>query len=347
MSRKEYYYGIDLAKLMGAFLVVSIHTTLFMDVDQQVYTLYTDYVTRFAVPFFFISSGFFFAPLILCKEDRKEIRANAKRYFLRLLRPFAVWGICYFVLAIAEEVVIEKGPIKEVLPEKLHLLAVESPGGGLWYVYAVLWIVFLMFCFYKKNREFAFWGISFALFLLPGIWGFFEEQSGLIGWIQKAYYTVFTSERTFLFFGIYFFSGVLLFRFKPKKHPVWQFLLLQAALYGLFVGLHMLPKNIGTGILMQMGKYMISVVWFLIALQIPNERIPKGWLRDHARQMSTIIYFTHFLAIYLVKIAFMLLHIRFQEHCSLAYICCMIILIVYSVVLIKLDKNKKILKKLY
>ena len=347
MSNKEYYYEIDMIKLLCAFIVVSIHTTLFMDINPQLYYIYGNYVTRFAVPFFFISSGFFFTPLLSNSAEPKAIRSNIKRYFLRLLRPFVLWGVCYFILSVLEDVVIEHNAVKTVLWEKFHLLLVESPGGGLWYVYAVLWITAFLFVFYKHKREIPFFIISFVLFLIPSIW---NPSSGGLTFMQPvydAYYKVFLSERNCIFYAVYFFTGIILYNYLKRKIAVWKLLLIQAALYLAFVLLCNIEKNVFVNLLQQMNKYFIATGWFLIALHISNKCIRQGWLRDNARKMSTIVYFTHFMSIYLVKIVLKIIGLKFDNCCSLAFVFCTIILIVYSVVFIKLDKKKKAIRLLY
>lgn len=344
---KQYYYGIDVIKLICAFIVVSIHTTLFMDINDQLYFIYSNYITRFAVPFFFISSGYFVTPLLSHEFGVKEIRNNIKKYLLRLIRPFVLWGSCYFVLSVLEEVLIEHNGIKTVLPEKLHLLLVESPGGGLWYVYAVLWITAFLLIFYKHKREIPFYIVSFLLFLLPGIWNISGSDMVVLNSIHNAYYTVFLSERSFIFYAIYFFTGIILYNYLIKKIPVWKLLLMQTLLYVTFVLLCNSEQNIFVGLLTQLNKYVLATGWFLIALNIPNQCIPQGWIRDSARKMSTIIYFTHFMSIYLVKIVFKIMGLTFNKYCSMAYVLCMIILVLYSVVLINLDKKKKVIRFLY
>lgn len=62
-------------------------------------------------------------------------------------------GGVYFVLGVCEMVFIDNAPIQTVLLEKLHLLLVESPGGGLWYVEALLWMIVVVFFTYKKPSD--------------------------------------------------------------------------------------------------------------------------------------------------------------------------------------------------
>lgn len=344
---KTYYYGIDMVKLICALIVVSIHTTLFLDINDKLYYIYGNYITRFAVPFFFICSGYFFAPLILHQTDVREIRNNTKKYFFRLLRPFVLWGICYFILAVSEEVVIDHHEIKDVLLKKIHLLLVESPGGGLWYVYALLWIIVFVFAFYKHNREIRFFIASFILFLIPGIWNTAGSSAGWLNLIHNAYYTVFLSERSAIFFAVYFFTGMLFFRYLKKNISLWKLLLLQLLLYLAFALLCNSEKNIFAGLLLQLCKYALAAGWFLIALNIPDKWLRQSWLRDNARKMSTIIYFTHFISIYLVKIVLMIAGLKFNDHCSAAFVFSAVILLIYSAVFINLDKQKKAVKLFY
>ena len=67
MPKTEYYYSIDAAKFICALLVVAVHcmpfgySEAFLIPNQIV----RNYIARIAVPFFFVSSGYFYLLLRL------------------------------------------------------------------------------------------------------------------------------------------------------------------------------------------------------------------------------------------------------------------------------------------
>ena len=83
MMGKKKYGAIDIAKYVSALLVVCIHTFPFYEVSVRLNAYWIQTVCRLAVPFFFVSSGFFF----FRKWDKNHPEANQEalsRYEKRL-----------------------------------------------------------------------------------------------------------------------------------------------------------------------------------------------------------------------------------------------------------------------
>lgn len=59
MSKKEYYAGIDRFRLVAALLIVAIHTSPLATYSETGDFVLTRIIARIAVPFFFMTSGFF------------------------------------------------------------------------------------------------------------------------------------------------------------------------------------------------------------------------------------------------------------------------------------------------
>lgn len=348
-KEKKYYYGIDCLKLICSFLVVSIHTTMFHELNPQIYNFYHNYITRFAVPFFFLCSGFFFAMGLKLDVSRKELKDSVGRYFARLIRPFLLWGGIYFIISLAEMIVFDNFSVSEAFASKLHLLLVESPGGGLWYVEALLWILVIIWFSYKGRTSIKLYMIFFAtLFLIQGLWSSVDHGGVVLSQLRAAYYQVFLSERSFIFYGIYFFIGFFLERNKSKIiKKLWLYVALQCFLYFLFAVFNSLMAYAWIAVGQQIAKFCISVCWFLIAYCIESESISRCWLVQNARLMSTIIYFTHFLAIYGMKVLFKIGRVDFNSYCTVACIFVSIILFFFASILIRIDKKRRIIARLY
>lgn len=60
MAKNKDYVGIDYFRVVAAFLIVAIHTSLFASVSGTGDFIFTRIIARVAVPFFFMTSGFFF-----------------------------------------------------------------------------------------------------------------------------------------------------------------------------------------------------------------------------------------------------------------------------------------------
>jgi len=313
MKDKKYYYGIDVFKLVCSLLVVSIHTSVLMEIGDPLYSIFHDYITRYAVPFFFISSGFFFSDILHASQTTLEIRAGIKKYAFRLLRPFLLWGSLYFLLSLAETVLLDHTPAADAFIGKLHMLAVESPGGGLWYVQALLWLLLILIITYRNEGQLK-WYLSVAavFYVIQGLWS--SSTGPVFPAAHAAYYSVFLSERGFLFYGFYFFLGIVLAQKKEWLSLKLPYCLTAlAVLYCGYALLDAAEQTMPVALIKHCTKGGIALTWFLTALNVKNEWVSAGWLRAHSRLMSTIIYFTHFLAIYGMKIVLRVLRLDFVQ----------------------------------
>ena len=79
--KKNVYYSIDIYKFVASLMVVAIHTHPFDGTELDYY--FTSFC-RIAVPFFFISSSFFF----FCKST-----LNICAYTKRMLTLYGLWLI--------------------------------------------------------------------------------------------------------------------------------------------------------------------------------------------------------------------------------------------------------------
>ena len=59
MSKERYHTAIDWLRLAAAILVIAIHTSPLADFSEAGDFILTRVLARIAVPFFFITSGYF------------------------------------------------------------------------------------------------------------------------------------------------------------------------------------------------------------------------------------------------------------------------------------------------
>lgn len=80
-TKKEMYTGIDLFKLIAAFLIVLLHSVETSDF----YASGIKYVfTRFAVPFFFITSGYFFSKGLHKASEKRNYFFKYEKTLIKL-----------------------------------------------------------------------------------------------------------------------------------------------------------------------------------------------------------------------------------------------------------------------
>lgn len=94
MNAKRDYRGIDLFRIAAAFLVVAIHTSPLATYSETADFILTREIARVAVPFFFMTTGFFVlgqprAHALLPEKDCPALRRRAAPLSAckRLCRP--------------------------------------------------------------------------------------------------------------------------------------------------------------------------------------------------------------------------------------------------------------------
>ena len=133
--QKKEYAAVDLFKMFCAVLVMLIHTKPFESVYLADAAL--GIITRFAVPFFFTTAGYFFYKK-LADHPEAHIRI-LKGYLLRLFRFYAIWFIIFRVQSC-----IMNGRVKP-LPFYVKQFFFTTDGSPLWFVPALIWAVMLVY----------------------------------------------------------------------------------------------------------------------------------------------------------------------------------------------------------
>lgn len=126
MTKK--YTSIDIFKFIFSVCVIGLHTNL----TNNFYII--KLIFRLAVPFFFISSGFFYYSKIKGKS-MQEIKIIKNKYIKRLLYPLLFWSIITCFLYFIIDVIKGKSVIMSLLCFIRSLLFYPEV---LWYVLALI-----------------------------------------------------------------------------------------------------------------------------------------------------------------------------------------------------------------
>lgn len=101
MQQKEQYAAVDIFKLICALLVVGIHWEPFIEYGEKANFLFSSVFCRIAVPFFFVSAGYFL-------KDKLQSWKETGKYLLRLLQLYMVYTVPYLPM-IFQEIYHERG----------------------------------------------------------------------------------------------------------------------------------------------------------------------------------------------------------------------------------------------
>lgn len=151
--------AVDIFKFFCALLVIAIHTKPFINhfwLDAGI-----GVVTRFAVPYFFLSSAYF----LFTRMEGKDFSACKDiylQYFVRLLRFYAIWFILFRFY---------DGFFNQSCHGTLWYLkqfVFPTDGSPLWFVAALVWGTFLVFVLNSVLRNKTVVFVISIIFLLIG-----------------------------------------------------------------------------------------------------------------------------------------------------------------------------------
>ena len=223
MENKNYYY-IDILKLFFSICVVAIHTKLFLDTNKTLYWYSLHCIERLAVPFFFITSGYFFSEKIHKRQKKQKI---VKKTIKRLSILLVFWLLVSLPLQIIS-LLSRQFTFSQIVVSLLQSI-LFYPWGSLWYIHALIIAFLLIYPFLKRNR-----------FIFPLIIGFFLYLFAMVSntyyfliqgtWFQNVvdnYLQFFISSRNGLFVGFFYVAiGNCLTRIKSMPLSTNIFLLL-------------------------------------------------------------------------------------------------------------------------
>lgn len=279
------YKLLDLLRLFCACLVIFIHMGLGDDVA------FVPCMTRQAVPFFFLVSGFFFSKRI---ENEENIRAFTIRYIKPLLIVFLFWSALWLPSITIEAfdlhgdrsllyvffVVLRRVFLAGIAPYWYLLVLMEG---------IVVLAVVLRYHAYRIGGMLCLLG--FALNFVFGL----HQSGGFGGAVYQVFYQVFSWEGNVIMTGFpLLFLGSLAARYEEKliawkQLPIMLLLLYVASVlvpFLLFSGSRQL-FHIPFGIIQAVLLFLVS----LCASPYDSWISPK--LCRWSRNLSSVIFLTH------------------------------------------------------
>lgn len=174
--------NVDLFKAMSIFAVILIHTHPFLNPTADVRTIeemIVNQLSRFAVPFFFMISGYYLALKVKVNNASWElIWTRSKRLFLL----FSLWSLIYLLLSLDISKIAEFGYFK-VIFWKLHTIwehpittLFQGTAAHLWFLPSLIIGQCFVFLLYQFGIKWIL-PITFVLFILGVIGGAYSATS--------------------------------------------------------------------------------------------------------------------------------------------------------------------------
>lgn len=274
LGQQKNYNGIDLIKFLCSLLIFAIHIDLFSEgtsaFGDSANFWSSQYLCRIAVPFFFVSSGFFLFKKMPLYDLNTDI---IKNYCFKILRLLGIWCV----------------------------LLVLGGIDHLWYLGASVIAIILLSLFLHFGIKFRYICITACLLYIIGLLG--DSYFGIIEplgkisifkYIFKAYNFVFSTTRNGVFMGfIFMLMGAAFSRCKINIKPLISFLGFIASMFLLFVEVFLLESG---GIPRNYNMYicLIPAVFFLFSFAY-TLRLKDRPIYKHLRTIGVLVYFSHIL----------------------------------------------------
>lgn len=280
------YDGLDFAKFFCAFMVICIHMTYYGK-------KYFEPLTRFAVPIFFMITGYFYSTIKQNNREWAQIRKTIVLFLYSNLL-YLVWKITKCVL-LGESI---SDLIDSILSNKSWIMFIcfnESFfAGHLWYLSALIYVlVIVLVVDMHSSREKLYRFIP--LFLLTNI--VFGNYSTII--FGKRLPLVLT--RNFMFCGLPFFLIGDALRKEQNKLKKKQLLVITISSVVLTIAENILLLN--TGAVFNADCFIATpfLAYSLFALSLENHAVSNNpflfKISQLGKNTSTIIYIIHPIAI--------------------------------------------------
>ncbi|MBD1382321.1 acyltransferase [Metabacillus arenae] len=307
----ERNYAIDFIKFFAIFAVVVIHT---FPLDSVMGFYMIDALSRFAVPFFFVASGYLFG---LKMMNTREHFNYFRKYIIKIFKIYVCWLIFYAAYDVILILFKYKGfEIKKELInyfDEFSLFNLLYYGKGtsgyhLWFLTALIWSVLTVFIFFRCKKINMLFILSFVLNIL-----------GLLGQSYTMFFEFPVSTRDALFLGLFYTALGFFFadqvkcrklkKLNVKTYSVLLFLLALLQVMEAFVLDKLLPGS--------HGEYFLSTIFltaFLFYFVLTNNQSGKGLFVTKIGRNSLGIYVIHAFIINVFNMVLEALHIDLANH---------------------------------
>ena len=298
MSEKN-IVGIDLFKLIAAILIVILHCigNFFGEIGNA----FKINICSIAVPFFFITSGYFYGKGLNKNKDSK------RKYFIKyeknLIKMYIVWSFIGIPFMIKTYLNIYGKNYGYIFLLMIRNVFFTGTFGIYWYILAMIGGSILIYYFSSKNKLKLMYLLSFIFFIFGVLYIGFQslaEYNIIFSYLFKLTWVVFASERNFLMVGWFYMSiGYYLATHEINIKLSWSIVLFILFTLLKFGESYLNSIDILKGNTLSIVHAFQAVAYFLIAINLKLNSMK--WISKTMRELSSTIYFTHFLFIDIIN----------------------------------------------
>ena len=335
-QKSNYFDFVNVAKFILAVSIVAMHCALVPD-HSWLMTL----VCRLGVPYFFAASGFFLQK----KCSATDTGASVKRYIKRLLLPYSVFSAVWMIQMLIDDATVHTGASDVIVNILQHLIF--FPRGALWYVWASILGVLMLYPFMKRGKLLRALPLGIALFmvgLLANNYYFIADSSSWLKPVVDGYLRIFLVSNNAPFVGfVFLLIGMLINEHYDRIRDIISVRITTVML--LFASALLLCEDIfiakidnstGDGAFYLSQLIYVPVVFYLTT-RIPCPHLSKECITT-VKNLSTGIYFLHVPMLWIIhksaEYIFPFLKLSrltpLFDHASVCFVSCIVLcLVVY------------------
>lgn len=329
------YIGIDLFRVIAAILIIAIHTSPFGSYSTWTDFVLTRVIARIAVPFFFMTSGFFLI---------SRYQYSTKKLGMFVKKIVWIYGAA-IVLYIPINIYNGYFQAENLLPNIIKDIVFDGTMYHLWYLPASLiggGIAWYLVRKLEYNKAFTVAAVLYFVGLFgDSYYGIIESNTVLNGFYTLLFQVSDYTRNGIFFAPIFFVLGGWIADSKIHFSQIMAWIL-----FGLMMLLMLVEGLILHQFHLQrhdsMYFFLVPCMYFLFQALLYFRGKRHVWMRD----ISLLIYMIHPLIIVLVRLVAKVLHIQtlLIENSAIHFLVVVLMSIMFSVAVVALWRrfsNKK------
>lgn len=288
--------SIDIFRLLCALLIVIIHTSPFVDVNEMVGFVVIQILPRIAVPFFFCISGYYYI---------KNLNAGkfvCKQTFLKIWKLYTFWACIYYIRDFILYTYTGSLNIKGIIHTFIITFFTSGASYHFWYFVCVLFSIVAVGFFYKLHAQKALPFVAAFLYII-GLLGCSYHAIG----IQIPFLATIISNQNFTLIRQIFFMGFPFFcmggiidplRNKDGEHTLAK-ISISTALFLMEITF-VIKNNLQSNIVITI--FLPVLLAFIVVYLLKHPLSGYDTTAKKCRSLANYIFYTHPLFVWALQI---------------------------------------------
>lgn len=283
---------IDINKFLFSLFIVCIHTNILEHTSETINWYVTHLIFRMAVPFFFITTAYFFGKKFNRCTNKREQFNVVRQYIKKYMPLFIMWSTVGLIEDIFYYISRDVSyPIIRLIHTYLFY-----PKGAMWFVLACMVAVTLIYILWNKKILLIVCVIGYSFALLCNSYYFIVSDNIVFASIIDIYMKIFISARNGLFVGLPLFVLGIWYSKKDNfinKRTTKELIVIATFL---FIILVTEVSLIRFRPILDDSSIFISMPFLAVILLEISTRLTVGITKETSiifRRLSGYIYFLH------------------------------------------------------